>query len=449
MSATPQPERAGCPARTASGEPAAVRADARAAAGERRQPGDRGRGRSRPGAVQDGDAGRGRRHGRVARVGPGAGGAAGAGSATTRSQRPEHRGPVADDHGGAARRAPPGSAASSAASVSASTPSVGSSSSSSGRSASSARASATRRCWPVDSPCAVARCTGVSERHVQRGGRGGRARPAGRSACGAPSRMLSATVPRDQHRALRHPGDPAQPRVAVDVGEVDAADRHRAPVRAGASRAAGRAAVDLPAPLGPVSPRTSPGGGRGRQPVEHRAAAPVHADRVQPHGGPAAGRAPARRRGPSARGRSPARRRRRRRRRAPSAAVVEPGADRAQRQVDLRGQHDDQQRRCARSSSPCDQPQPDRHRDERHRQRGQQLQRERGQERHPQRPHRRAPVVARSSRAMPPRPARGRGRRRRASSSPATTSRKWWPRHGERAPLPAVLAAGCAARRAP
>ena len=143
----------------------------------------------------------------------------------------------------------------SAASVAASRPSVGSSSSSSGRSASSARARATRRCWPVDRRSPRSRTSVATGRSSARSAAAaaGRQRGIGRA---------EAEVVRDgaadEEGPLGEPGDePSHPARSSRPGR----GRPRSPGRgrARASPAAGRAACDFPAPLGPAMPRTSPG----------------------------------------------------------------------------------------------------------------------------------------------------------------------------------------------
>jgi hypothetical protein len=73
-------------------------------------------------------------------------------------------------------------------------------------------------------------------------------------------------------------------------------------------------------------------------------------------------------------------------------AGVVVGAQQPERQVGLRGQDQDHQRR-AQGDVCSEQLQPDGHRDQGHRDRGHQLEDQRGQERHPQSGHGR-PAVA-------------------------------------------------------
>ena len=149
-----------------------------------------------------------------------------------------------------------GRAVSRADSVSASTPSVGSSSSRRGRSVTSARASATRRCWPVDRP-APRSPIGASRARSTRATSAARRR-ARSSASGAPRRMLSATLPatstgrwgthaiRARHASSSRSSSPTPPT------EIRPRSGRRSPMTRSSS-------VDLPAPLGPRRPTVSPG----------------------------------------------------------------------------------------------------------------------------------------------------------------------------------------------
>ena len=194
----------------------------------------------------------------------------------------------------------------------------------------------------------------------------------------------------DQHRALRHPGDPLPPGGGIDVGEVDPADgdppalgtpEPEQQVEQGRlARAAGAADADG---LGGSDPQP--------EPLEHRPGAAVDGDVLHPQrhargvgGGAtvAAGR----------HGRGLEDREHLARGGEALHAVVEAGAHGPQRQVDLRGQHDREQAGL-QVQRAVDEAQADRDRDQGDRQGGQDLEHQRGEERDAQGPHRGAAVL--------------------------------------------------------
>ena len=71
--------------------------------------------------------------------------------------------------------------------------------------------------------------------------------------------MLSATVPANRYRSLRHPGDLRAPGVAVEVGEVDAADGHPSGLRCDEAQQHVRAGWTCRTRSGRSGRRTSPG----------------------------------------------------------------------------------------------------------------------------------------------------------------------------------------------
>jgi hypothetical protein len=113
-------------------------------------------------------------------------------------------------------------------------------------------------------------------------------------------------------------------------------------------------------------------------------------------------------------------------------AVVEAGADGTQRQVHLG--REDEHHQCGVQVQPTvDEPQADRHRDDGHRQRGQQLEHERGEERDPQCAHGLLPVGAGHRHEGAPLrlgpPERG------EHGQPGDEVEEVVAKHGERAPL--------------
>ena len=78
----------------------------------------------------------------------------------------------------------------------------------------------------------------------------------------------------EQVRSLGHPGHLGPPGVGVEVGQVDAAHRHRPP-EAGTKPSSTASRVDFPHPLGPAMATTSPGSTAGRPRATPGAAARV------------------------------------------------------------------------------------------------------------------------------------------------------------------------------
>ena len=196
-----------------------------------------------------------------------------------------------------------------------------------------------------------------------------------------------------QHRTLRHPGDAAQPGVAVDVGQVDTAHQHPTLVgraqaeqqvdQCGLATAAGAAHPEHGSRL---QQQVHPTRFRAQHPacpsVDHHA---LHADRDpgrvgRGHATDTDGRLRLQHGEDLGRGGEAFR------------GVVEAGTHGAQRQVDLRGE-DEHDQAGPQVEVTLDQAQPHRHGDQRDREGGQQLQDERGEERHPQRLQGRAPVL--------------------------------------------------------
>ena len=317
--------------------------------------------------------------------------------------------------------------------MAASTPSVGSSSSSSGRSASTARASATRRRCPVDSP-APSSPTGVPSGMSSAAARGRRPasdpawRRARRGGCcrrrcrrtapvaaaprppGAARRRRSMSARSTPPTVIRPASGAAKPeqqvqqgRLAGAAGPADPEQLARCDGQAAAPSSTGPPRPSTPHVLdaqriawtGPVPwARTSSG--------PRRAVSSIANDLAG--GGQALG------------------------------GVVEAGADRAQRQVDL-GREDQHQQRGAPGRAALDETQPDRHRDQCDRQGGQQLQDQRGQEGDPQRAHG-GPAVGLGQlpqpRRLPARPAE-----RDQHVQPGDQVEEVVAEHGEGAPLAA------------
>ena len=268
----------------------------------------------------------------------------------------DERGAVGDEHGRAARRAASRRPRAPPRSVSPSRLAVGSSSSSSGASRRNARASAMRWRSPAESPAPRSPSTVSSPRGSRRRSRRDRPR---RRPPRPPSRGLRAPEAHVLRRSSRRTGavaaGPTRAAPARRRGRARRARRRRcAPTRLRAltSPSSTPSSVDLPHPLGPTSASTSPGS----TVSETRRAPRSRATRVgdaQPVDAIAAARVGHARRGARAasRGRSSTREHLLGGGHALGARVV-VGAELAQRQVGLRGQHEREQRGAQSRGSP-------------------------------------------------------------------------------------------------
>ena len=230
---------------------------------------------------------------------------------------------------------------------------------------------------------------GGVERDVQGGGAGGAGQLVG-GGVRCPEAQVVGDGAGEQHGPLRHPRHPAAPCGGVDRVEGGVADHDRPGV--GPARAAQQVEQGgLARPARPGDAHDLAGRDREREPGEDGvAAAPGDPDLPEAQGNPARIRCgPSSARGERFELEDPERGLRGGQ---PVEAVVEPGTDRAQREVHL-GRQDDHEQRGVQVEVAVHEAQAHGDGDERDRQRRQQLEGERGQERHPQRGRRRDAVA--------------------------------------------------------
>ena len=299
------------------------------------------------------------------------------------------------------------------ATLSASRSAVGSSRMTSGASRRKARASPIRRRCPGESarpPSPTHRVVAGRERRDERVGAGERrgAPHRGIRRAGLAEPDVVGDAGAQERGPLRQPGDLAPPRGRVAGREIDAAHGHPSGRRAPRARGSGRRPCSCPRRSGPASATSSPGSSvRSNRSRTSPGRAGYANDTRSSRTAATAGLGGTRR--PPGRGRRrgvqqlehPARHRE------PVGAGVVLGAEPAQRQVELRREHQDRQARLEPERA-ADEPHADGDRDERDAERGRQLQHGAGQEADAQRAHRRAPVaVADLGQPRRPRPPRG------------------------------------------